>query len=220
MIRSRKPHRGNTTLSPKDQWVPSFSSLSEMSSDEERAEEGNSQTEFIVKDVNQIVARHYSAMRSPPMSPSQQLLEASHEPKYNRLVADRIKKERKLALLQGLLLDIQKEKSRLETDQSDAKADYLLNQLQKLRQTVALLKADDEKYEAVTERCEATNEILRFRSIKLKEAIDDIKTQINSAEDVILIDENWTLALVKQSEAASNTVLSMQQKRKKELERL
>jgi hypothetical protein len=122
--------------------------------------------------------------------------------------------------LQGLLLDIQKEKSRLETDQSDAKADYLLNQLQKLRQTVALLKADDEKYEAVTERCEATNEILRFRSIKLKEAIDDIKTQINSAEDVILIDENWTLALVKQSEAASNTVLSMQQKRKKELERL
>jgi hypothetical protein len=191
-----------------------------MSSDEERAEEGNSQTEFIVKDVNQIVARHYSAMRSPPMSPSQQLLEASHEPKYNRLVADRIKKERKLALLQGLLLDIQKEKSRLETDQSDAKADYLLNQLQKLRQTVALLKADDEKYEAVTERCEATNEILRFRSIKLKEAIDDIKTQINSAEDVILIDENWTLALVKQSEAASNTVLSMQQKRKKELERL
>ena len=220
MIKSRKPQRNQTTLSPKDQWVPSFSSLSEMSSDEERAEEGKRQTDVIVKDVNQIVARHYSAMRSQPISPTQQLLEGGQEPRYNRLVAERLRKERRLALLQGLLVDIEKEKARLETDESEVKAASLHLQLQGLRQAVSLLETDDEKYTAVLQRCEATNEVLRYRSIKLTEAIDDVKTQIGSAEDVIVVDENATLALVKQSEAAGSAVHAMRQKRTKELERL
>jgi len=191
-----------------------------MSSDEERAEEGKRQTDVIVKDVNQIVARHYSAMRSQPISPTQQLLEGGQEPRYNRLVAERLRKERKLALLQGLLVDIEKEKARLKTDESEVKAASLHLQLQGLRQAVSLLETDDEKYTAVLQRCEATNEVLRFRTIKLTEAIDDVKTQIGSAEDVIVVDENATLALVKQSEAAGSAVHAMRQKRTKELERL
>lgn len=220
MIRSRKPQRDRTTLSPKDQWVPSFSSLSEMSSDEERAEEGESQTDLIVQNVNQVVARHYSAMKSQPTSPTPQTLGGSQEPRYNRLVAERLRKERKLALLQGLLVDIEKEKARLETDESEVKAASLQQQLQGLKQAVSLLETDDEKYAAVLQRCETTNEILRFRSIKLTEAIDGIKTQINSAGDVIVIDENGTLALVKQSETAGNAIEAMRKKRTKELERL
>lgn len=216
MIRSSNP-----SLSPSTPWLPSLSSLSDMSSDEEHAEQRNFHSELIIKDVNSVVTHQYSVFRSQPVSPTQTGPPVTpKEHLYNRLVAQRRHKQGKLIRLKSLLEGMEQEKHRLKTDDLDAKVDILESEFRKLKGLIWGLESDDEKYKSVVQRCELTNETIHFRSMQLQSSIDDISSQISNAQNVILIDENLTSALIKQTQTAFHTIQSMRLQRTEELSHL
>ena len=206
-------------LSPNDHWIPTYGSLSEMSSSAEHAEEGETHTDQIIQDVNELVRVGYSRMMEKPGVEERREVDLSGEQEYNRLVGRRVKKEKQLHKEREILRELIGEEQRLgevEGEKANTLAS-LQSKLTELHSAIAGFESDDEKYVFVSQRCELTNSLLRYRSSLLTSELDQLTQEINSAEDVILVDENWTQTILKQRYVTESYIQSMRQQRVTEL---
>lgn len=215
--RRKRAAEKSPPLSPNSHWIPTYSSLSEMSSSAEHAEEGEWYSDLIVQSVNDLVRQGYSALVEKKEKVERKASDGSAEMRYNALVAARVRKEQTLQAARAQLQEMRKEEERLEPTEGGKAIAALQNRLSALHDSISRLESDDEKYLFITQRCEETNSILQLRTSRLKDEVAEITQQIRSADDIILIDENWTQSVRKQREVTESYIRSMREQRIQEL---